>query len=136
MPVQQITLYRSSLVLFAALLALSGCATVADNPEHSTKQQSQSPTVSSVTYLPENKSPELAAVRPGDRINLDETPWGERTVLTVTSHYFAASGKHCMRGQIESQTLQSQPINVCQYNDTAWGATKALLTGEQQGNAQ
>lgn len=128
--------WGQGVVIACGLAVVSGCASYPSGVATAGNQQSWRHTGATVTYLPSEQNNALANATPGQQINLGATPWGNKTFLTVTKRYFAASGKPCMAAVIQAQSSPPERVNVCDYSKGTWGATKALTMGEQRRSDQ
>lgn len=82
--------------------------------------------------IPAEASGQLENGRVGDQLNLGTTPWGSRTVLTLTERYFAASGRPCYRGSIQTSETPYTTAVICRYADNQWQATRNVTDPAQQ----
>lgn len=103
------TPYLSSLRpgLILAVLLSTGCV--------STQQTVTSPyhDYSNLNYLSAEFSQQLASARVGQQLSAEQSPWGANTQLVVMEKYFAASGRQCLKLQVNSN---NQPATVCQHH--------------------
>lgn len=103
------TPYLSSLRpgLILAVLLSTGCV--------STQQSVTSPyhDYSNLNYLSAEFSQQLASARVGQQLSAEQSPWGANAQLVVMEKYFAASGRQCLKLQVNSN---NQPATVCQHH--------------------
>ncbi|MCH8502363.1 MAG: hypothetical protein LAT77_10695 [Aliidiomarina sp.] len=126
-----------SQLLGLGLLAftLTGCA-LTGNPQPSSSVSdefhhwafSQARAVS----LPAEAAPQLENGSVGDQITLGTTPWGSQTQVTLTERYFAASGRPCYRGSIQSSETPYTTAVICRYGENQWQATRNVTDPAQQ----
>ncbi len=124
------------LVLTGSFLVLGGCASYPGGVHPADSSQQWGYTGATVTYLPKDAGPKLEGAAPGQEIRIGDTPWGPATALVVGNRYFAASGKPCLSAEISAKGEQQRPVNVCQYADGTWGATKAIGASARSGGVQ
>ena len=119
------TPYWSSLRpgLFLAVLLSTGCV--------STQQSVTSPyhDYSNLNYLSAEFSQQLASARVGQQLSAEQSPWGANTQLVVMEKYFAASGRQCLKLQVNSN---NQPATVCQHH-LGWVLNPELTALVSQG---
>lgn len=109
--------------LILALLLTTGCV--------STQQSVTSPyhDYSNLNYLSAEFSLRLAGARVGQQLNAEQSPWGANTQLVVVDRYFAASGRNCLKLQVNQN---SQLATVCQHN-LGWVLNPELTAIASQG---
>jgi len=94
-------------------LALAGCAQM---PGAQSTSQWQS-----ADAWPGNLSPELQqflqkASERSTRL-FEQTPWGEKTEVMITSRYYAGSGRVCAQLQVASAKAVTQAAIACKQNN-------------------
>ena len=89
-----------------ALVTISGCSL--------TQQNINSPyyDYTNTNFLPLELALKINAALPGQQFTILQSPWGSDAHIRVTERYFAASGRTCLKLQVNKQET---PVVVCQY---------------------
>ncbi|MCL7945154.1 DVU3141 family protein [Marinobacter sp. ATCH36] len=124
------------IAFIGAFLVLGGCASYPGGVHPADSSQKWGYTGSTVTYLPDEAGPRLEDAVAGQTVQVGDTPWGVATALVVESRYFAASGKRCLAAEMSAESKEKKPVNVCEYANGTWGATKAIRHSARSGGAK
>jgi hypothetical protein len=101
------------LLALAGVGLLAGCAQLPqaqpDNQWQATESDSQG--------LPQPVQQFLDGATEQSTQAFDESPWGKQAEVTVQQHYFAGSGRPCVRLKVSTAQARSETAIACHQND-------------------
>jgi hypothetical protein len=118
-----------NLLLLGALVLSSGCATVANQTEHSALKGGHN-SGASRDYIEGQLAKDLDNMTGDFTREYSATPFGAASRISAQPPYFSASGRHCRKlsiTEVSSDSSVESPALVCRVQDGQWEVVRVLI---------